>query len=408
MDWPRRIAHFLVGATAGYRQAAANYLWHGQVEKGSLGLFGKPRIIFLCYTTAMSENEAKTLRDFVRNGGTLVGGVNVATRDIHGKPYDKPLLDDLFGIEHVGGYAPAVGVTGAGVKPIPVRFHQPVAGVSVLQPIVLGPANVRVRPGAKALARYDLDARPCPAYIVNTVGKGRTVYLNFLLLHTNQNNGQNWDAATSAASRTLVQHLVQEAGVEPFSRIEYEEGTSLTGHVTRFRDARNEYLAFLAPYGYAPRVYAGLKARLRLLAPRHVYDARRGRYLGEGDTFPVTVSADKLAAIYALLPYRVTGLQIAPRRATVAAGEVAEFDVKVRTTGRRPGRHVIRVGVLGPDGRAREVHAYNLVARAGEAVARVHLALNAPPGRWELRCTDRATGVSSRASFTVTGGEGTR
>jgi len=406
MDWPRRIAHFLVGAAAGHQQAAAHYLWHGQAEKGSLGLFGKPRIIFLCYTTAMSEAEARTLRAFVREGGTLVGGVNVATRDIHGRPYEKPLLDDLFGIEHVGGYAPAVGVTGDKVPPTPVRFDEPVAGVTVMRPLVVGPANVRLRPGSKALARYELDGRRCPAYIMNTAGRGRTVYLNFLLLHMNQNNGQNWDAATSAASRALVQHLVKEAGVKPFSRIEYEEDTSLTGRVTRFRDGRNEYLTFLAPYGYAPRVYAGLKARLRLLAPRHVYDARRGRYLGEGDTFPVTVSADKLAGVYALLPYRVTGLQIGPRRATVAAGEVAEFDVKVRTVGGPPGRHVIRVEAAGPDGRLRNVHGYNLVAPAGEAVARVHLALNAPPGRWELRCTDRATGIAARTSFTVAADDG--
>ena len=402
MDWERRFAHFLTGAARSYKQARAHYIYHGQVLEGRLGLFGKPKIIFLCYTTAMSPREAEVLREFVRDGGTLVGGVNVATRDWHGKPLKQPLLDEVFGIDRIGEYQPAFGVM-PDEGPTRIEFVEPVAEVTECNQLVVGPPNVRVADGAKARASYELNGTQCPAFIVNEYGKGRAVYLNFLPLHFNQNNGKTWDEETAGASSALVRHLVEQSGIEPFERVEYGETTSLRCPVGRFVDGENRYLAAIAHWGFGPRTYRNCTARLHLLEPRHVYDARREKYLGHGVEFPMEFTPEKLATVYSLLPYKVEGLEIAPVKEPAKPGGVAEFRVKVRTDGKAPGRHVIRVTVFGPDGNLQEVHCYNLIAKDGEAIARVHLGFNEPTGKWEIQLRDVGTGVRAVRSLDVTG-----
>jgi len=402
MDWERRFAHFLSGATRGYEQARAHYIYHGQVLEGRLGLFGKPKIIFLCYTTAMSPKEAEALKQFVRDGGTLVGGVNVATRDWHGKPLKEPLLDEVFGIERAGEYQRAFGMM-PNEGPTRIEFADPVAEVSECSQLVVGPPNVRVAAGAKAKASYELNGKRCPAYVVNEYGKGRAIYLNFLPLHFNQNNDMKWDEGTAQASSTLVRHLVEESGVEPFARIEYGETTSLRCQVGRFVDGENRYLAAIVHWGFGPQKYKSCTARLRLLEPRHVYDARRAKYLGHSREFPMEFTMDKLATVYSLLPYKVEALDITPVKQPAVLGEVAEFRVKIRTDEKTPGRHVIRVTVSGPGGSQQEVHCHNLVAKNGEATARIHLGFNEPTGKWKMQLRDVATGVRTEKGFDVTG-----
>src|SRR5262249_28645983 len=87
MEWPRKVAHLLQGAAAGPHSLAPYYVAHGQLEAGSLGLYGTPKIILLPCSAAMSQAEADTLKKFVQNGGTLVATLPPAAFDIHGKPY---------------------------------------------------------------------------------------------------------------------------------------------------------------------------------------------------------------------------------------------------------------------------------------------------------------------------------
>ena len=405
MDWERRVAHYVPGSARGYRQAAAHYVYHGQALEGKLGLYGHPKIIFLCYATAMSPKEAEVLTQFVRDGGTLVGGVNVATRDWHGRPLERPLLDDLFGIKHIGEYRPATGMM-QDEGPTHVEFAEPVAEVSALKPLVVGPPNVQVAEGAQAKAFYEVAGKRCPAYIVNRHGKGQTVYQNFLSLHYNQNNEQKWDTETAKASGTLIRHLIQEAGVDPFAHVTYDDEPPFRCVVGRFRDGHCRYLAAVVHWGFPPAAYERIKARLQLREPRHVYDARRAEYLGHGTQFPMKFTVDKLAAVYSILPYKVKALQVTPPAQPIRQGQAAEFRVAVRTEGQEPGRHVIRVDVIGPDGRAVDVHSYNLTAKKGVGTALVHLGFNEPVGNWKLVLRDVASGVRAEQTFKVIEGDG--
>ena len=81
--------------------------------------------------------------------------------------------------------------------------------------------------------------------------------------------------------------------------------------------------------------------RFRFAQSGHVYDVRAKKYQGNTGTL-VTTLAPGETAVYAVLPYRVTGLQVqAPERA--AAGSDVEFRCEVRGDGKPLGDHVLHV-----------------------------------------------------------------
>lgn len=96
-DWPRRASHLIAGLAAGH-QVSPYYVGYGDVAAGAWGPIGKPRILVLPYTPALSREEASRLAAFVREGGLLIGTVNAATRSEHGAPLARPLLDEVFGV----------------------------------------------------------------------------------------------------------------------------------------------------------------------------------------------------------------------------------------------------------------------------------------------------------------------
>jgi len=151
-------------------------------------------------------------------------------------------------------------------------------------------------------------------------------------------------------------------------------------------------------------------------AAGHLYDARRGGYLGHARTSTTTV-LPSIAHVYAMLPYRLTGLQVSVSgKGVVAAGESVECVIRAQVEGPAPGLQVWLVEVRGPDGTIREAFTRRIVARGGEAIVRIPLALgDAPAGsvhgnaavehaatrKWEVSVRDAATGVTGKGSFEV-------
>ncbi len=56
--------------------------------------------------------------------------------------------------------------------------------------------------------------------------------------------------------------------------------------------------------------------------------------------------------LYALLPYRVKNIDLNIKSSVVSAGDSVQYSVEIipHETGSKPGRHVIRIQVIGPDG----------------------------------------------------------
>lgn len=130
----------------------------------------------------------------------------------------------------------------------------------------------------------------------------------------------------------------------------------------------------------------------------HVYDVRGRKYLGPVDRVPATLAPGE-TALYALLPYRVSGVNVkAP--ATVQAGAELVAQVGVMASG-QAGDHVVHVEVVDPRGQSGWWYTRNELLLTGQGTLRVPMALNDQRGKWVLRVRDVLTGAEGAASFVV-------
>ena len=161
----------------------------------------------------------------------------------------------------------------------------------------------------------------------------------------------------------------------------------------------------------------------------HVYDLRRGDYLGETDRVTAKVPLSG-ASVWAVCAAKAEGVEVdwigadgggrgpavtTPRREDasgtvlccasgtmgVPAGEDLVVGLRLKTDGGPAGKRVFNVKLFRPDGTTSFLFARNLSAPDGKASFRFRMAHNDPKGDWKLVVTDALTGVSSERKFTV-------
>jgi len=359
------------------------YLPYGQLEKGELGFWGPPEVVFLQYSNAMSKNECETLRKYVQDGGMLVGGVDTATRSEHGWPYEKPPLDEVFGIRRTEKFQEAVVKKGEDDHTNDVVLKLPGTEEELkFNPYFTGPPNIEPTT-AKPHGRWGTEELGGPVFLMNQFGKGTAIYLNFPLLNI-----------FPEQRSTITSWLYERAGVRHFATA---EGCKLS----RFQDGDAFYACLELGGGFPPSFYEerSKKCKVTLGETRHVYDARQGKYLGETAAFQPEFLNHSIA-IYSCLPYRVGRLEVTTP-GPVRRGEIVQATIEIDTGGVAPVRHVARVTVYGPDGERRKLLGYNVVMEDGKGTAEVPLALNCPAGRWTLQVRDVATGTEKQLPFDV-------
>ena len=98
------------------------------------------------------------------------------------------------------------------------------------------------------------------------------------------------------------------------------------------------------------------------------------------------------------MPYQVTGIDV-----EVAPGDLqtVTVDLQVRSSDGQPGRHVLRIDVSDPKRRPRPEYSANLEAPRGAAHYTLPICLNDPPGTWQMRVRDVASGVTTYAEVPV-------
>ncbi len=392
-----------------------------QIAKGDYGRFSKPRVVILPLSEALSDAEVKVLRQFVEEGGVLVGDLNTAMRHPAGRLRDgeRGALDDLFGLTrhtHVSPVAstPAPWDTQSRV-PINLRSHDETQGVvddhwptsHAYTPVLSAKFNdgtptatpalggpLTLAPGAKALAALP-DGQP--AFVVNPVGKGKAIYLNYI----------PWDEVTydrirSEAGIPPRSHQVEESEeriVEMVRESKFDQ-TLLLNVLTRFNGMGYRWLQSEEQKAYRERL-AERTNTLRLKARGHVYDSRRGEYLGETDRIPLRYSPDWVADVFAVLPYAVSSVDVRAQVNTQMTPAVIDYALRVGGPDVTAGQHVVSVTVLDPSGREVPSYAARLATEKGLARGRVWLALDDPQGDWTIRVRDAATGVSGETVVAV-------
>ncbi len=138
------------------------------------------RVIALCGASGLSDENAQRLAGWVREGGALLATYDSGLYDAHGQVrHDGGALKKVLGVEMKG--EPLEGQSNAYYRL--QRTHPALApyqeGAAVMGDPRLVP--VELREGAILLAEYwnlDRDVSRGPAIVLNTYGKGRTIYVS--------------------------------------------------------------------------------------------------------------------------------------------------------------------------------------------------------------------------------------
>jgi hypothetical protein len=310
------------------------YMAYEEVEEDALAARGCT-VFIMPHSRAVSEKEAAAIRRFVNAGGLLLADILPGILNGHGTRQAESLLADLF----------------------PSR-----------------------EPG-----------------VVNRIGDGKSVLLGDMLAgygYAAFRNMQGW-GRLEGRHRVLAELLAKEAGIAArVTVVPRGQGEMPPTEVARFRSGEAEYVGLLREYFlYDHKPYP---ATVRFPRKAHLYDLRRGEYLGHTDSVDTELSHE--AQVYALLPYRVNSVRVKGPSAA-KAGEASEFALSVAVSGGKPGLHVFRFEVLGPSGEALPWYAANVRADNGRAACTIPWALNERPGQYTLLARDAATGATCRQSI---------
>ncbi|MEA3401760.1 MAG: beta-galactosidase [Armatimonadota bacterium] len=315
---------------------------------------------------ALDERTVEAARELLARGGTVIADMGVGITNEFGRPGARAdALAELFGVAYANRPAweqREVTLPGADA---PVQ----VAGATQIE--VTGAEVVAAADGEPLIIRKDHE------------GGGRAYYLNFVA--TRANEMLAWLEADVLANLPRIAHF----GHAPGEPGEYEL-VALERRPVRLLGVLRERRFELSD---GPMT-------LTLPAEAEVYEVRTGEPLGRTASITADLAPGE-TALYALLPYRVEGVEIeGPEQA--ARGRRWVATLSVRTTAPTPGDHVLRVEVREPGGALSEAYTRNVLAERGMAEIAIPFALNDTTGDWRVAAQDIASGQAAAMTITLT------
>ncbi len=390
------IAHFDANLTYG-RYERDHGRWHRMIHdagvqfryatdrmlrRGEFDLSGY-KVLILPLTYAIGRREAELIREFVRQGGTLIADVRPGIYDGHCKPQPAGMLDDVFGIKR-NGKREAVEIEQLILdgevdgRSIAMKWrsgwheegYRPVA----IDPTV-EPASAR-NLGRAFPYRLSWSEFHFPVGIVNRFGKGRAVLLNF--------------GVFDAPVDHLVKQLLRAAGATPRIGVTRPTGAEVPGlEVSRWHEGDIELVAL---YGTA----AG-PVRVHLPQKRFVYELKTGQDRGNVGEFTTTLRPHR-ASFFALLPEAAPAPEISLPKETARRGSQVKIGVSVPGAA---GKHAVRIRLTAPEGGQAEWFEQKLIVDREAKEVILSFAHNDPPGEWQIHTIDLFTSKSTTADLTL-------
>jgi len=340
---------------------------------------GDYKVLILPQAEAIGPQEAEVIRAFVESGGTVIADVRPGIYDGHCKPWADGILDDLFGVERTGNKEALVTAA-------------EISGVLGGRAVNLSFAEAKVDPAVRVTtAQPGGSAEDVPLCIVNQVGQGRAVLLNFTMDSFPRAGLGPQEQADAAAD--FLSALLALGGVEPEVSI-----TDLAGNPVRDTEVirwRGDGVDFLALFGGQLSDRSKLSrggvtdemVQVHLPDVQHVYDLREHVYRGRTASFTAH-KMPKRATFIALSTRQLSGPQMQSSQPRISRGE--QVTVQLWYPG-SPAYHAARLRVYQPE----DEHAewFDQVVMVGPEGARVTLpiAYNDPTGVWTIRAIDLYT-----------------
>jgi hypothetical protein len=337
-------------------QLMYNYVDPEQVLAGELERY---ELLYLPMTCAISDELGEALAEWVEAGGTLIADHRFAITDERGAPRDDSLLERLFG----------------------VRRTQPDAVYELAT--LTGPAEKSFETSGREFVEMVGDAESdasypdgTPAVIFREVGDGLTAYINGVL--------PKYDPTVI----DMIAELMREGGVDRPVTVDSGDPAdpARAWECARYELGDAEIVGLIRDH----RLVEGEQTcEVNFGGTAHIYDMRGREYIGETEKNVVTLGPGE-TAMFAVLPYEVTGLQI--------TGDGPDLRTTVQATD-DPTDHVFHVTVTDPEGNRARAYTRNVLAGGGSADLRIPLALNDPAGEWAVTVRDVLSGVENSATF---------
>lgn len=386
------------------------YITPEQLKRGILKEGGY-KLLYLPYCQALSPEEIKSIRTFVYAGGTVVADLRPGVTDEHGKRYAGGALDDVFGIKQDTDTMNVSSKIGS------VLLKESIGDLKNMLPQATADTTLKLN-GGEALGSVD----GIPAIIINNLGKGKAILLNFAIcdyvLDKLMAHGgaaiRLTDNDTAAKTASLIQGLFAKCGLIP----EVKLTPHVPGcHLYRFTSGDAQVIGLLwdiPPYlpgiGNLPmkdldEISAtwSRDIALNLDKSMHVYDVLERKYLGRMQEISRTVKPG-VVHILAVLPYKVQSVSLKPAKESFKQGEMMSFSAEVLTDGLPAGLHVLRIELIDPEGKQMKMYTLKAKAEAGRFVGGIQLSLNEKIGKWKMTVRDIATGAGTDAYFDVVSG----
>jgi hypothetical protein len=257
-----------------------NFLAYDELIRRGVPAEYKVLILPACY--ALSDTEARRIREFCRAGGTVIADFACGLFDQHGKGRTRGALDDLFGVSHDGRRRKQDFFGGS----LWVETNQDVASGYTKYRKLLDTTNCTLQDGF-AIAEHGLGTQK-----VVPVGRGKAIYLNLSPQRYLQYREEGTD---TDAHRATFLRQINPSGRPSRVLVSREGRRPPECEATYWSKGGRTFVFILRNVpvnasttgggGAAGLSSPGMTLDVELPAARNVVDERTGKSLGSGKTF---------------------------------------------------------------------------------------------------------------------------
>lgn len=386
---------------------------HTDISAGALQK-RKFKMLVMPFGYAVSSDEAKAIKEFVKAGGTVLADVRPATFDLHVKPLAKGRLDELFGIRRKGPPTEPLHdemVTLADLKqykdmPDETSEEEQDTWGTPVDEILQFTASGKINDiGERIPMPVDTTVstehgKPSattntgvPVFITNKYGKGQACLMNMAIQHylTLRAAGRN------LGMQEALGRFLNEAGIAPEVKVLPAGKHAARVRAFSYRDGHARIVALLRPHKRLhdePEAFADRSVRpflVNFAETGHIYDVINRKYYGRSNSLELKIPV-ATPFLFTVLPYEVTSVTSVTSR----NNRTVTIEPTVQVAEGKPGRHVIYIKVTDANENRRPEYDMDVIAIDGKATYAFNLALNDPSGKWIIELEDIATGTTAK------------